>query len=309
MALEDASHTVIADLLQSRTGQTLSESRRWRISTALSGLFREFGIENVDQLACMLERPGEHRLATRVVEALLNNETYFFRDHAYFATLANTVLPELAKRRSATKKLSIWSAGCSTGQEVLSLAMNFCEQPARWADWTIEILGTDISSKAIAQAKSGCFSQFEIQRGISVAQMLNFFSENSGGMAGQRPRPVADPVRATKYPRCRPAARPIRSRPVPKLPAVFRSRNAPCRLRSAGRRHCERRIFDAGSRRDRGRPDRPVRTVLLRLRDLRAEGRKPRRRHAGHGARATRRQRLTAGRRTLTQQGKFQVYR
>ena len=181
MALEDASHTVIADLLQSRTGQTLSESRRWRISTALSGLFREFGIENVDQLACMLERPGEHRLATRVVEALLNNETYFFRDHAYFATLANTVLPELAKRRSATRKLSIWSAGCSTGQEVLSLAMNFCEQPARWADWTIEILGTDISSKAIAQAKSGCFSQFEIQRGISVAQMLNFFSETPAG--------------------------------------------------------------------------------------------------------------------------------
>ena len=181
MALDDASHTIIADLLHSRTGQALSESRRWRISTALSGLFREFGIDNVDQLACMLERPGEHRLATRVVEALLNNETYFFRDHAYFTTLANTVLPELAKRRSDTKKLSIWSAGCSTGQEVLSLAMNFCEQPARWQDWTIEILGTDISGKAIAQARTGCYSQFEIQRGISVAQMLNFFSETPKG--------------------------------------------------------------------------------------------------------------------------------
>ena len=181
MALDDASHTIIADLLQSRTGQTLSESRRWRISTALSGLFREFGIENVDQLACMLERPGEHHLATRVVEALLNNETYFFRDHAYFATLANTVLPELAKRRASTKKLTIWSAGCSTGQEVLSLAMNFCEQPARWADWSIRILGTDISGKAIEQAKRGCYSQFEIQRGISVAQMLNFFAETKAG--------------------------------------------------------------------------------------------------------------------------------
>ena len=181
MALEDASHTIIADLLNSRTGQTLTESRRWRISTALSGLFREFGIENVDQLACMLERPGEHRLATRVVEALLNNETYFFRDHAYFATLANTVLPELAKRRASTRKLTIWSAGCSTGQEVLSLAMTFCEQPGRWADWTIEILGTDVSGKAIEQAKTGVYSQFEIQRGISVAQMLNFFSETDRG--------------------------------------------------------------------------------------------------------------------------------
>lgn len=181
MALEDASHTIIADLLNSRTGQTLTESRRWRISTALSGLFREFGIENVDQLACMLERPGEHRLATRVVEALLNNETYFFRDHAYFATLGNIVLPELAKKRGNTRKISIWSAGCSTGQEVLSLAMTFCEQPGRWQDWTIEILGTDVSGKAIEQARTGTYSQFEIQRGISVAQMLNFFTETPRG--------------------------------------------------------------------------------------------------------------------------------
>ena len=181
MALEDASHRIIADLLEARTGQTLTESRRWRISTALSGLFREFGIENVDQLACMLERPGEHRLATRVVEALLNNETYFFRDHAYFSTLANTILPELAKRRTDSRRISIWSAGCSTGQEVLSLAMTFLEQPGRWADWKVEILGTDVSSKAIDQAKIGTYSQFEIQRGISVAQMLNFFAETPKG--------------------------------------------------------------------------------------------------------------------------------
>ena len=181
MALEDASHQIIADLLEARTGQTLTESRRWRISTALSGLFREFGIENVDQLACMLERPGEHRLATRVVEALLNNETYFFRDHAYFSTLANTILPELARRRADSRRISIWSAGCSTGQEVLSLAMTFLEQPGRWTDWKIEILGTDVSSKAVDQAKTGTYSQFEIQRGISVAQMLNFFSETPKG--------------------------------------------------------------------------------------------------------------------------------
>ena len=181
MAIDDASHRIIADLLASRTGQQLTESRRWRVSTALSGLFREIGIENVDQLACMLERPGEYRLATRVVEALLNNETYFFRDHVYFNTLASTVLPELAKKRASTRRLTIWSAGCSTGQEALSLAMIFAEQSGRWQDWTIEIVGTDISGKAIEQAQSGVYSQFEIQRGISVAQMLNFFAEAQGG--------------------------------------------------------------------------------------------------------------------------------
>ena len=180
MAVDDASHRIIGDLLAQRTGQQLTEGRRWRVSSALAGLFRECGIENVDQLACMLERPGEQQLATRVVEALLNNETYFFRDNAYFSVLANQVLPDLAQKRAATKRLSIWSAGCSTGQEALSLAMIFAEQPGRWQDWSIEIVGTDVSGKAIETARSGLYTQFEIQRGISVAQMLNFFAECKG---------------------------------------------------------------------------------------------------------------------------------
>ena len=180
MAVDDAAHRIIGDLLAQRTGQQLTEGRRWRVSSALAGLFRECGIENVDQLACMLERPGEQQLATRVVEALLNNETYFFRDQAYFSVLANQVLPDLASKRDGKKRLAIWSAGCSTGQEALSLAMIFAEQPGRWKDWKIEILGTDVSGKAIDHARSGCYTQFEIQRGISVSQMLNFFVEDSG---------------------------------------------------------------------------------------------------------------------------------
>ena len=181
MDVNDASHRIIADLLKQRTGQQLTEDRRWRVSTALAGLFREVGIDNLDQLACMLERPGEHHLATRVVEALLNNETYFFRDHVYFTALAERILPDLAAKRANTKTLSIWSAGCSTGQEALSLAMLFKQQPGRWDDWHVEILGTDISGKAIATARTGCYTQFEIQRGISVAQMLEYFEETPRG--------------------------------------------------------------------------------------------------------------------------------
>ena len=205
MALSDASHRIIADLLASRTGQELTESRLWRVPSALSSIFRERGISNVDQLVCLLANPGESKLAKDVIEALLNNETYFFRDHAYFATLANQVLPELARERTATRRLSIWSAGCSTGQEVLSLAMMFVQQPARWAGWQVDILGTDISSKAIATARAGRYTQFEIQRGISVAQMLNFFSETTGGwqaadrirgMARFQQHNVLDPVPA-----------------------------------------------------------------------------------------------------------------
>ena len=181
MALNAGSYEIIADLLRTRTGQQLTESRRWRVPTALSGLFREHGISNLDQLACLMGEPGQHRLNTRVIEALLNNETYFFRDLAFFETLANRILPDLAEKRAASRRLRIWSAGCSTGQEALSLAMTFADQGDRWDGWDIKILGTDVSSKAIAAARSGCYTQFEIQRGIGVAQMLTYFSETAQG--------------------------------------------------------------------------------------------------------------------------------
>lgn len=183
MEVSDASHQIIADLLALHTGQTLTESRRWRIGTALSAVFREHGISNVDQLACLLADPGQASLTQDVVEALLNNETYFFRDKPTFDQLPADVLPVLAERRAATKRLSIWCAGCSTGQEVHSLAMMFAEQRSRWDGWDIDILGTDVSLTAITSARSGLYSQFEVQRGLSVAQMLNYFDETPDGWA------------------------------------------------------------------------------------------------------------------------------
>ncbi len=181
MDLNDVSIRYIADLLAERTGQQLTEGRLWRIGTALSGIFRERGLNNVEQLVCLLDRPDEKALAQEVVEALLNNETYFFRDPAYFETIAEKILPDLAAKRAASKKLTIWSAGCSTGQEVLSLAMIFAEQASRWNDWQIEIIGTDISSRAIDAARRGKYSQFEIQRGLAVNRMLSFFEESEVG--------------------------------------------------------------------------------------------------------------------------------
>ena len=179
--MNDVSLRYIADILTERTGQQLTESRIWRVDTALQGIFRERGISNVEQLVCLLDRADEKTLAQEVVEALLNNETYFFRDPAYFEALAQRVLPDLAAKRAGQRHLSIWSAGCSTGQEVFSLAMLFAEQADRWAGWTVEILGTDISSRAIDAARRGCYSQFEIQRGLSVGRMLTFFEETERG--------------------------------------------------------------------------------------------------------------------------------
>ncbi len=181
MQLTDASHQIVADLLAERTGQQLTQSRMWRVETALSAVYRECGISNIDQLVCLLDQQTERQLPGKVVEALLNNETYFYRDKPTFDQLPETVLPLLAQARERTRKLSIWCAGCSTGQEALSLAMLFADQAADWADWTIDILGTDVSGKAISAAQSGHYSQFEVQRGLSVSQMLRHFREEDGG--------------------------------------------------------------------------------------------------------------------------------
>ena len=181
MQISDSSSRILAGLLEARTGQQLTLSRRWRIETALSSLLRERGIATLDELITILVMGKEPSLSQKVVEALLNNETYFFRDRAPFDLLQRYALPELAKVRHASKRLRIWSAGCSTGQETYSLAMLFAEEPQKWAGWTIDILGTDVSTSCIDRARHGTYSQFEVQRGLGINQMIKWFEECADG--------------------------------------------------------------------------------------------------------------------------------
>ena len=181
MQISDSSSRILAGLLEARTGQQLTLSRRWRIETALSSLLRERGIATLDELITILVMGKEPSLSQKVVEALLNNETYFFRDRAPFDLLQRHALPELAKARHASKRLRIWSAGCSTGQETYSLAMLFAEEPQKWAGWTIDLLGTDVSTSCIDRARHGSYSQFEVQRGLGINQMIKWFEECADG--------------------------------------------------------------------------------------------------------------------------------
>ena len=181
MQVSDSSSRILAGLLEARTGQQLTMSRRWRIETALSALLRERGIPTLDELITILVMGREPSLATQVVEALLNNETYFFRDRTPFDLLSKAALPKLIQRRQPAKRLRIWSAGCSTGQEAYSLAMLFAEDPTRWTGWTIDILGTDVSDGVIERARSGTYSQFEVQRGLGINQMIQWFEESADG--------------------------------------------------------------------------------------------------------------------------------
>jgi len=181
MEVSDGARRILASLLEARTGQQLATNRRWRIEAALASIVRERGFESVDQLISRVASRADPALTEKVIESLLNNETYFFRDKLPFDLLLGGPIKRLERARAATKRLSIWCAGCSSGQEAYSLAMSFADERLRWQGWTIEIVGTDLSKSAIARAKAGIYSQFEVQRGLPVMQMIRWFEELGGG--------------------------------------------------------------------------------------------------------------------------------
>ncbi len=179
MILEQArGHKALSALLEKHTGQTLLANRHWRIDMVLKPIMRQNSIPDVDTLIALIEVDADPKLTLACVEAMVNNETCFFRDQANFALLTGPVLDTLREHRMATKRLRIWSAACSTGQEPYSLAMTLSENPEKWRGWTIQIIATDVSTSALTQARAGRYSQFEIQRGLPVMQMLRYFDQS-----------------------------------------------------------------------------------------------------------------------------------
>jgi chemotaxis protein methyltransferase CheR len=207
--MSDVAARILSALLETRTGQQLGISRRWRIETALQPLMRERAIASVDQLASVLAAGRDPSLAEAVVEALLNHETFFYRDRAAFDLLLGPALTRVERARRDEKRLAIWCAGCSTGQEAYSIAMYLAEQKLRWSGWRIDIVATDVSRSAIDRARIGLYSQFEVQRGLSVLQMMRWFSE-SAGSTWQISRELRDMVRFQVHRLVEPPPRPAR---------------------------------------------------------------------------------------------------
>lgn len=188
---------VLAALLEARTGQRLAADRAWRIGTAVRTLLAELSLDHVDQLASRVVEGRDPDLGDRVVDALLNQETSFFRD-AGVIEAAVEALATLAPR----PRMRIWSAACSTGQEPLSLAMLLAEGGGTMP----EILATDVSAAAIARARAGVYTQFEIQRGLPIRRLMQWFTgegnrwiastELTGTIGYRRHNLVADPTPA-----------------------------------------------------------------------------------------------------------------
>ncbi len=163
--------SVLTALLEARTGQQIAAYRSWRLDTALKPLLRDQKLDTLDQLVTQLLEGSDRLIGDRIVDALVNQETSFFRDAHIFEMIAEAVAAAEADHQRAR----IWCAGCSTGQEPLSLAMLFAERQETTGATMPEIVATDVSDAAIVRARTGRFSQFEIQRGLPVRRMVRWF--------------------------------------------------------------------------------------------------------------------------------------
>jgi chemotaxis protein methyltransferase CheR len=112
-----------------------------------------------------------------VVEAMTTNESFFFRDKIPFQHFNDTMMPALLEARARQRRIRIWCAASSTGQEPYSLAMSLKELGHRTADWRIEIIATDLSNDVLEKAKAGIYSQFEVQRGLPIAFLVKYFTQ------------------------------------------------------------------------------------------------------------------------------------
>lgn len=169
-----APERILAALLEARTGHALGPERMWRVETMLQPILRKHALPSLEALVILLASEADRALVDEVIDALINNETYFFRDIRQFEELNGEGLERVRAANVMNRKIAIWSAGCSTGQEPYSLAMMFAEEPERWAGWQIDIIATDVSATAIAAARKGRYSHFDIQRGLPVRMMLRW---------------------------------------------------------------------------------------------------------------------------------------
>ncbi|MGX1785960.1 CheR family methyltransferase [Bosea sp. NPDC055332] len=164
-------------LLQRRSGLSLSTEKRYLVESRLGMLCRRRGIAGIPALVTLLRTSPASELEAAVIEAMTTNETLFFRDRTPFDLFRNVILPEKLAANTESRTLRIWCAAVSTGQEAYSLAMLLDEAVDRFAGWTIEILGTDISADVLDRARQGLYSQFEVQRGLPIQLLLKHFRQ------------------------------------------------------------------------------------------------------------------------------------
>lgn len=170
-------YDAICEFVRKHSGIVLGDSKAYLIESRLASVAQRFGYESVSTLSAKLHMATEE-LGASVVDAMTTNESFFFRDETPFQAFEKTLLPTLSAARRAGGRLRIWCAAASTGQEPYSLAMLLLANKRLWHGIKVEILGTDLSTTALARAREGKYTQFEVQRGLPVQMLVDHFTQD-----------------------------------------------------------------------------------------------------------------------------------
>jgi chemotaxis protein methyltransferase CheR len=175
--LQPEEQKYLAEYVYSLCSVALDESKGYLIEGRLACLVEETGCGSYQGLLMRAKSDPSRALDRRIIDAITTNETSFFRDTAPFDLLRHKIIPDLVDRRArrGASAIRIWSAACSTGQELYSIAILLKELLGDPDRYGVRLVGTDISDGAVARASRGRFSPIEISRGLTEAQRTKYF--------------------------------------------------------------------------------------------------------------------------------------
>jgi chemotaxis protein methyltransferase CheR len=174
----DQDFDFIRKLLRERSAIVLEDGKQYLVESRLAPLVRELKVDSIADLVRLLRAPLSSVLQQQVVEAMVTTETTFFRDVHPFEALRKAVIPDLVQKRRHERRLNIWCAACSTGQEPYSIALTLREHFPELAGWNVRILATDLSRGVLARAREGRYSQIEVNRGLPAALLVKYFRQH-----------------------------------------------------------------------------------------------------------------------------------
>ena len=178
----DADFDRIRRLIKAQTGIHLSDAKRSLVYSRLGRRLRALGLADFASYYALVERDAEELV--RCINAITTNLTAFFREPHHFEFLANQVLPELKRRHAQDRRIRIWSAGCSTGEEPYSIAMVVREVMGAAPGWDIKILATDLDSDVVARAAEGVY-ELERVAGMDETRKRRWLRRGRGANAGR----------------------------------------------------------------------------------------------------------------------------
>lgn len=178
MGCTESDYAYLRELVLKQSANLIDPSRNSLFDAKLIPVVRKAGVSSLQEFVRLLQTERPIHLHRAVAEAMTINETSFFRDMKTFHLLRQTILPELVEHRRSTRRLRIWSAASSTGQEAYSVAMLLAEHFPETAYWDIRIFGTDISQRVIEYAQAGRYRRLEVNRGLPARMLLKYMTRH-----------------------------------------------------------------------------------------------------------------------------------